>query len=149
MSDRIRIKNKRASFEYEFIETFTCGMVLKGTEIKSIRNGEVNINDAFCFLKKGELWLKSCFIAPYEQGNINNHDPYRERKLLLNATELRKIAKKIKDTGVTIVPTALFVNDSGLAKLDIALARGKKLYDKRQSIKDREVKRDLDRKYKL
>lgn len=149
MTDRIRIKNKRSSFEYEFIETFTCGLVLKGTEIKSIRNGEVNINDAFCFLRKGELWLKNCYIAPYEQGNINNHEPYRERKLLLNRTELNKISKKIKDTGVTIVPTAMFVTDKGLAKLDIALARGKKLYDKRQSIKDREVKRDLDRKYKL
>lgn len=123
-------------------------MSLLGTEIKSIRAGNVNINDAYCFMKRGELWLKNAYIKEYEQGNINNHDPYRERKLLLTNQELSKISRKIRNAGVTIVPLRLFINKSGLAKLEIAVAKGKKLHDKRESLKEKDIKREIDRRLK-
>lgn len=141
----VNIQNKRARFEYELLDIFTAGLQLLGTEIKSIRMGKASIAEAYCFMKDGELWIKGMNVAEYEFGNRNNHDPIRDRKLLLQKHELQKIEKKIKDQGITIVPLKVFLNAKGLAKIDVALARGKKLYDKRQSIKDRDVKRDLDR----
>ena len=146
--NNINIVNRKARFEYEFLETFVAGIVLTGTEIKSIRNGKASIAEAYCFIKDGELYIKNMYIAEYEQGTYNNHDPRRIRKLLLNKHELRKLERKKKDVGITIIPVRLFINEKGLAKLEIALAKGKKLHDKRESIKERDVKRDLARKYK-
>ncbi len=146
--NNINIVNRKARFEYEFLETFIAGIVLTGTEIKSIRNGKASIAEAYCFLKNGELFIKNMYIAEYEQGTYNNHDPLRVRKLLLNKHELKKLERKKKDVGITIIPVRLFINEKGLAKLEIALAKGKKLHDKRQSIKERDVKRDLARKFK-
>jgi SsrA-binding protein len=145
---KINIVNRKARFEYEFLETFVAGIVLTGTEIKSIRNGKASIAEAYCFIKDGELYIKNMYIAEYEQGTYNNHDPRRVRKLLLNKHELKKLERKKKDVGITIIPVRLFINDKGLAKLEIALAKGKKLHDKRESIKERDVKRDLARKFK-
>lgn len=142
---KIEIVNRKAKFEYEWIETFTTGMALLGTEIKSIRMGKASIAEAYCYINNGELWIKNMNISEYDFGNINNHAPLRERKLLLTKKELRKIDKNLKDAGITVIPTKLFINDKGLAKLNIAIARGKKLYDKRQSVKERDVKRDLSR----
>jgi len=141
----VNIQNKRARFEYELTDFFTAGMQLLGTEIKSLRQGKASIAEAYCFMQEGELWIKNMNIQEYAFGNINNHDPIRERKLLLNKHELSKIEKKLKDQGVTVVPLKVFLNPNGLAKIDIALARGKKIYDKRETIKDRDVKRDMDR----
>ena len=146
--NNINIVNRKARFEYEFLETFVAGIVLTGTEIKSIRNGKASIAEAYCFIKDGELFVKNMYIAEYEQGTYNNHDPRRIRKLLLNKHELKKLERKKKDVGITIIPVRLFINDKGLAKMEIALAKGKKLHDKRESIKERDVKRDLARKYK-
>jgi SsrA-binding protein len=137
--------NRTARFEYAFLEEFTAGMQLRGTEIKSIRNKDVSINEAYCALKDDELWVINMHIGIYEQGSYNNHEPKRERKLLLNRRELKKLVNKMKDKGLTIVPTRLFISDNGFAKLNIALAKGKKLYDKRDSVKDRDVKREMDR----
>lgn len=142
----VNIQNKRARFEYELIDFYTAGIQLLGTEIKSIRQGKAVLTDSYCFIQGGELWIKGMHIAEYSHGNINNHEPLRERKLLLKKHELQKLEKKLKDQGNTIVPLRLFINESGFAKLEIALARGKKIYDKRESIKERDVKRDLDRK---
>jgi SsrA-binding protein len=142
----VNIQNKKARFEYELLDFFTAGMQLLGTEIKSIRQGKASIQEGFCFMKDGELFIKNMHIAEYDFGNINNHDPLRERKLLLKRIELKKIEKKLKDQGVTVVPLKVYITEKGLAKMDIALARGKKLYDKRNTIKDRDVKRDLDRR---
>jgi SsrA-binding protein len=142
---QVNIQNKKARFEYELLDIFTAGLQLLGTEIKSIRLGKASIAEAYCFMKDGELWIKGMNVAEYEFGNINNHDPIRDRKLLLQKHELQKIEKKIKDQGITIVPLKLFLNAKGLAKIDIALGRGKKLFDKRHTIKDRDIKRDLDR----
>ncbi len=141
----VEIVNKRAEYEYHFIATFEAGIVLKGTEIKSIRRGEANLRDAYCIFKKGELWIKSLYIAEYKFGNVHNHETRRDRKLLLRKPELRKLEKKIKERGFTIVPFRIFVNERGFAKVEIALAQGKKSYDKRNAIKERENKRDLDR----
>lgn len=143
------IVNRKAKFEYHFIDTYEAGIVLQGTEMKSIRKGEVNLSDAYCFFKRGELFVKSMFIAEYTFGNIFNHEPRRTRKLLLKKGELKKLEKKIKERGFTIVPYKLFVSERGFAKLEIALAQGKKSYDKRQSIKDRDSKRDLSRMNKM
>lgn len=146
----INIKNKRASFDFEFIETFVAGIVLTGTEIKSIRQGKASLVDTFCFFdnfKKG-LWVKNMNVSEYFYGSYNNHNPRRERKLLLNKKELNKIEKLSKDNGNAIVPTKLFLNEKGLAKMVIAVARGKKEYDKRQSIKEKDDKRDIDRAMK-
>lgn len=143
---KVNIQNKKARFEYELIDIYTAGMQLLGTEIKSVRQGKASIAEAYCYIHDGELWIKSMNIAEYAFGNINNHDPNRERKLLLNKHELDKIEKKLKDQGVTIVPLKVFLNKRGLAKIEIAVARGKKLYDKRQSIKEKDIKRDMDRR---
>jgi SsrA-binding protein len=141
----VNIKNKKASFEYFFLDEYTAGMVLTGTEIKSIREAKVSMADAYCIFHKGELFVKNLNISKYDNGTYYNHDPLRERKLLLSRKELRKLEGKLTDKGLTIIPTRLFINDKGLAKLDIALAKGKKLYDKRESIKEKDIKRDQER----
>ena len=144
----ISIKNRKVSFEYELIERFNAGMQLVGTEIKSIRNGNVNLTDSYCQFFNGELYVKNLHIAEYELGTHNNHLAKRDRKLLLNRQELRKLERKVKESGLTIVPVRLYINEKGLAKLEISLARGKKTYDKRESIKQKDTKRDLDRMIK-
>lgn len=145
---RINIKNKRASFDYEFIDTYTAGIVLTGTEIKSIRMGRASLVDTYCYFVAGELWVKNMNVALYAQGSYNNHQERRDRKLLLNRKELRNLEADTKSPGYTIVPIRLFINDAGLAKMDIALARGKKEFDKRQSLKEREDRREMDRAMK-
>lgn len=128
------------------MEEYAAGMVLTGTEIKSVREGKVSMADAYCFFNKGELYVKNLNISRYENGTYFNHDPLRERKLLLTRRELRKLENKLTDKGLTIIPTRLFINDAGLAKMEIALAKGKKLYDKRDSIKEKDMKREQDRR---
>jgi len=140
--------NRNARYEYAFLDEFTAGMQLLGTEIKSIRNKDVSINEAYCTIINDELWVINLHIGPYEQGSYNNHAPKRERKLLLNKREVKKLVNKMKDKGLTIIPTRLFISDRGFAKLNIALAKGKKLHDKRDSIKDQDVKREMDRAMK-
>lgn len=142
---RINIKNRKASFEFEFIDTYIAGIMLKGTEIKSIREGKASLTEAFCYFKNGELFVKQMHIAPYSMANVYNHDPVRDRKLLLSKKELDKLESKFEEKGLTIIPVRLFINERGLAKLEIALGRGKKLHDKRLSIKEKDAKRDLDR----
>ncbi len=142
----INITNKKARFEYELLEKYIAGIVLCGTEIKSIRQGKVSLAESYCTMIGEELWVKQMNIAEYSHGNINNHEPARDRKLLLNKSELLKINKKIRIKGLTIIPIRLFINGKNLAKIEIAVARGKKLYDKRQAIKDREMKRRAERK---
>jgi SsrA-binding protein len=144
-SNTINIRNKRASFEFEFIDTYIAGIQLKGSEIKSIREGKVNISDAHCYFSRGELFVKNFHISPYSNQSFNPPEPMRERKLLLTKKELKKLESKSEEKGLTIVPIRLFINQRGFAKLEIALARGKKIHDKRDSIKDRDVKRELDR----
>lgn len=144
----INIKNKRATFDYELIETFTAGIVLTGTEIKSIRLGKASLVDTYCFLERNEMWVRNMHIAEYFYGTYNNHNARRDRKLLLNRNELRKITRLTKETGFTIVPTRLFINEKGLAKLIIAVAKGKKQHDKRQSLREKEDKRSMDRMFK-
>jgi SsrA-binding protein len=145
-SNDIQIKNKRASFEYQFIDTYVAGIQLTGTEIKSIRLGNANLQEGYCFFNtKGELFIKGMHVALYKQGTYNNHDPLRERKLLLQKKELRKLESKSEEKGLTIIPVKLFINDRGLAKIEIALAKGKKLHDKRESIKQKDIKREMDR----
>jgi len=142
----IHIKNKRARFEYELLEEYTAGLVLTGTEIKSIRNSKASIAESFCeFNERGELFTVNMHIEEYAFGTRFNHRPKAQRKLLLNKKELKKLQREVQNTGLTIVPLQLFINEKGFAKLRIALARGKKLYDKRETIKDRDNKRDLDR----
>lgn len=145
LSTDINIKNKKASFEYELLEKFEAGIQLTGTEIKSIRLGKVSIGESFCAFKNEELFVFNMDISPYEKASFQNHEPKRKRKLLLHKRELQKLLKKKKDVGLTIIPTSLFINDNGLAKLNIALAKGKKLHDKRESIKSKDVKRQIDR----
>lgn len=145
LSKNISIPNKKAKFEYAFIEEYSAGMVLTGTEIKSIRQGKVNMSDAYCLFNGTELFVKNLNIAKYEMGTHYNHEPLRERKLLLNKRELKKLANKLTDKGLTIIPTRLFIAESGIAKLEIALAKGKKLFDKRETIKERDVSRDYQR----
>ena len=146
MQKKINIQNKRARFEYELIEQYTAGLVLTGTEIKSIRLGKATITDSFCeFNERGELFVINMNIQEYAWGTNYNHRPKAERKLLMNKQELRKLEKEVKNVGLTIVPLRVFITDKGYAKLVIAMAKGKKLYDKRETIKDRENKRDLDR----
>ncbi len=145
MSQNINISNRRARFEYELLDFFTAGLVLQGTEIKSIRQSKANINDAYCLFENGSLIVRNMHIAEYDHGNIMNHTPLRDRKLLLTQRELNKLEGKLKDAGKTIVPLKLFVSDKGFAKLEIALARGKKLYDKRDSLKQKDIQRDIDR----
>ncbi len=146
MQKRINIQNKRARFEYELLDQFTAGIVLTGTEIKSIRNSKASIAESFCeFNEKGELFVVNMYIEEYAYGTRFNHQPRGSRKLLLNKRELNKLNKQVKNSGLTIVPLKLFINEKGFAKMLISLARGKKLYDKRESLKDRDNKRDLDR----
>lgn len=141
----INIRNRQAGFEYELLDKYVAGMVLTGTEIKSIREGKVNLQDGYCYFNNGELYVKAVNITPYAQGTHYNHEATRERKLLLKRSELKKIETRTEEKGLTLVPTRLFINDRGLAKMEIALAKGKKLFDKRASIKDREAKRELNR----
>ncbi len=145
MQEAIRIKNRKASFEYHFIDTYVAGMQLLGTEIKAIREGRVNLVDAYCHFVKEELFVSNLNISEYSLGTYANHEPRRMRKLLLQKKELKKLRLKLKEKGLTIIPLSLFVNEKGLAKLEIALAKRKKLYDKREDIKTKDVKRDLDR----
>lgn len=137
--------NRKAKYEYAFIDQYTAGLQLQGTEIKSIRNKDVSISEGYCTFVNDELFILNMHIAHYEQGTYNNHEPKRQRKLLLNKNELKKLQGKLKDKGLTIIPTRLFISDNGFAKLNIALAKGKKIHDKRDNIKDRDVKREMDR----
>lgn len=148
-SSNIVIKNKKAFFEYEIIERFVAGIQLVGTEIKSIRNGKASLGESYCQFIFGEMYVKSMHISEYDFGNINNHVAKRDRKLLLQKKELQKLEKKLKESGLTIVPLKLFVTDKGLAKLEIALAKGKKMHDKRESLKQKDAKRDIDRAMKF
>lgn len=145
MKNDVLIQNRRARHDYELLETYTAGLQLQGTEIKSIRQGKANLVDSYCYFDSGELYVKNMHIAEYDHGNIFNHDPLRDRKLLLSRRELDKLSKKLKDQGLTIVTLKLYVNDRGWAKLDIALAKGKKQHDKRDSLKEKQAKRDMDR----
>ncbi|WP_435133748.1 SsrA-binding protein SmpB [Formosa sp. A9] len=150
MQKKINIQNKKARFLYEILDKYTAGIVLSGTEIKSIRNSKASIAESFCeFNDRGELFVVNMTVEEYKFGTHYNHRPKAERKLLLNKRELKKLEKEVKNSGLTIVPLKLFINDKGFAKLDIALARGKKLYDKRETIKDRDNKRNLDRVKKI
>lgn len=142
-TDKVNIRNKRASYEYEFIDKYVAGLVLKGTEIKSIREGKANLQDGYCVFQQEELYAKNIHISPYKQGTHFNHEPTRERKLLLNKKEISRLKKKSEEKGLSIIPIKLFTNDRGFAKLEIALARGKKLHDKRQSIKEKDMKHEL------
>ncbi len=144
----VNIKNKRATFDYELVELFTAGIVLTGTEIKSIRLGKASLVDTYCLIERGEMWVRNMHIAEYFYGSYNNHVARRDRKLLLNKKELQKLVRLTKETGFTIIPVRLFLNEKGLAKLVIAVAKGKKQYDKRQSLKEKEDKRDMDRMFK-
>jgi len=144
-TNTVNIRNKRATFDYEILDTFTAGLVLTGTEVKSLRAGKAGLTDTFCIFDKGELWVKNAYIAEYFYGTYNNHNAHRDRKLLLSRKELRSLANDSKEPGLTIVPLRLFFNDRGFAKMDIALCKGKKQFDKRESIKDQESKRELDR----
>ncbi|MDQ1771331.1 SsrA-binding protein [Labilibaculum sp. A4] len=145
---KINIRNKKASFEYEFIETFVAGIQLFGTEIKSIRAGKANIGDSFCYFNANELYVKEMHISEYKFGSYYNHEEKRERKLLLNRKELDKLDRKTKESGLTIVPLRIFLNEKGFAKMEIALCRGKKHYDKRESLKQRDHKIEIDRMMK-
>lgn len=147
-ASNIRIKNRKVTFEYELIEKFVAGIKLVGTEIKSIRGGKANLSESYCQFYGGELFVKNLHISEYEMGTCNNHEARRDRKLLLNRKELAKMEKKVKESGLTIVCVKLFINDRGLAKLEIALAKGKKTYDKRESLKLKDAKRDMDRSMK-
>jgi len=142
----VSIKNRKATFEYSILAEFSAGIQLTGTEIKSIRAGKANIGEAYCAMVKTELFVRNMYIEEYAQGNIYNHEPKRDRKLLLKRSELNKLQTKLKDKGLTVIPLHLYINEKGLAKLEIALAKGKKLYDKRESLKEKDVKRDMARK---
>ena len=144
----INIKNKRATFDYELLDTSTAGIVLTGTEIKSIRQGKASLVDTFCFFSNGELWVKNMHVAEYFYGSYNNHSARRDRKLLLTKKELDKLLRTSRDPGFTIVPVRLFINEKGLAKVVVALAKGKKQYDKRQSLREKDDKREMARMFK-
>lgn len=144
----IQIKNKRAEFDYLLMDQYTAGIVLTGTEIKSIRQGKASLVETFCYIRNGEVWVKNMYIAQYKEGSYNNHIERRDRKLLLNKKEIRKLSNAEKTPGYSIVPTLLFVNENGLAKLDVYLCRGKKEYDKRQTLKAKDDRREMDRAFK-
>ena len=137
------LRNRQAYYDYFIDEKYEAGMVLTGTEVKSLRAGRASFNDSYCIIDKGELWLKSLHIAEYSHGTSSNHEPLRERKLLLNKKEIRKLDSKIREKGVTVVPLRIFFSDKGLAKMEIGVARGKKLYDKRETIKQRDTEREM------
>ena len=145
MGTKVQIRNKKAGFEYFLLEKFLAGIVLTGTEIKSIRQGKASINDAYCSFSGHELYVKNMHIAEYDFGTYNNHEPKRDRKLLLTRRELRKLKTRLDEKGFTLVPVFLFINEKGFAKLEIALAKGKKTYDKRETTKKRDVQREIDR----
>jgi len=147
ISNTVNIENRKAKFDYQFIDTLTAGMVLRGTEIKSIREGKAGLADSYCYFKNDELFVRNFHITEYSRASFYNHEPMRERKLLLSRTELNKWLKKVKEQGLTIVPVKLFINEKGFAKLNIALAKGKKAYDKREDIKKRDVERETNRKF--
>ena len=144
----VKIRNKKASFDYFFVDTYTAGMVLSGTEIKSIRAGKASLVDSYCVVEKGEIWVKGMSISPYFYGSFSNHQAKGDRKLLLKKREIRQLADAAKDVGYTIVPTLIFIDEHGRAKMDIALARGKKEYDKRQTLKEKEDRREMDKAIK-
>jgi SsrA-binding protein len=144
-SDNINIRNRQASFQYELLDKIVAGIALKGTEIKSIREGKVNLQDGYCYFANGEVFVKGINITPYAQGTHYNHEAARERKLLMKKSELSKLEAKVEEKGLALIPIRLFINERGLAKLEIALARGKKLHDKRDSIKEKDLKRELSR----
>jgi len=144
----IEIVNRKARYLYEFLDTIEAGIVLQGTEIKSIRLGHVNMSDAYCIVSNGELFLDKLHISEYSHGTYNNHEPKRRRKLLVTKLELKKLHNKVKEKGYAIVPYRLFINERGLAKIEIALAKGKKTYDKRESLKQNDLKREMDRNMK-
>lgn len=144
----VQIRNKKASFEYFFVDTYTAGIVLTGTEIKSIRLGKASLVDTFCYINNGEIWVKGMNISPYFYGSYSNHEAKRDRKLLLTKREIRKLQEETKAVGFTIIPTLVFIDGKGRAKMDIALARGKKEYDKRQTLKEKEDRREMDRAIK-
>ena len=148
-NSKIQIKNKKASFEYFFIEEYTAGIVLTGTEIKSIRLGKASLVDTYCTVLNGELWVKGMNISPYFYGSYNNHEQKRDRKLLLTKREIRELENATKQTGYTIVPTLVFIDEKGRAKVDIALCKGKKEFDKRQTLKEKEDRREMDRAMKV
>ncbi|PLX07643.1 MAG: SsrA-binding protein [Marinilabiliales bacterium] len=149
MDNNIKIRNKRVSFEYFLIEKFVAGIVLTGTEIKSIRNGKASLVDSYCYFDDGELFVRNMHIAEYTYGTYNNHLAKRDRKLLLNKRELKKLERQVKEKSMTIVPIQLFINNKGLAKLEISLAKGKHFYDKRNTIKEKDAKRDIERHLKI
>lgn len=142
---KVQIANKRASFDYEFLETYTAGIVLAGTEIKSVRAGKASLQDSFCYFVDGELYVKGMNIAQYFWGSWGQHEPKRDRKLLLQKRELKHLAQAVKTKGLTIIAVKMFIADNGYAKLVIALAKGKKQYDKRQSIKEKDIRREMER----
>ena len=144
--DRVLLAtNKKARFQYFLVDRYKAGMVLTGTEVKSARIGRVSLNDAYCVFKDGELWIKNMHIAEYKFGNLNNHEPRRKRKLLLQKRELKRLEAKVKEKGLTIIPVELFINERGYIKLEISLAKGKKAFNKKESIKQKDLKRDLER----
>ncbi|MBK5284925.1 MAG: SsrA-binding protein SmpB [Bacteroidia bacterium] len=143
MKDLIAIKNKKAGFEFQILESYTAGIQLTGTEIKSIRAGKANLSDSYCLFENEELWVKNMHISEYKEGSYNNVEPKRQRKLLLTKKELRKLNQKVKVKGLTMIPVKLFINERGFAKLEIALARGKKFHDKRQDLKLKEARREM------
>ncbi len=145
---KVNIKNKRASFDYYLQELYTAGIVLTGTEIKSIRAGKASLVDTYCIINNGEVWVKNMYIAQYEHGSYNNHAERRDRKLLLNRKEIRKIQSTLKAPGFSLIPVLLFIDENGRAKLDIHIARGKKEYDKRETLKEKEDRRDIARQFK-
>ena len=144
----VQIRNKKASFEFFFIDTYTAGIVLTGTEIKSIRMGKASLVDAFCYINNGEIWVKGMNVSPYFYGSYNNHEAKRDRKLLLNRREIHRLQEDTKAVGFTIVPILVFIDDRGRAKVDIALCRGKKEYDKRETLKEKQDRREMDRAMK-
>ena len=139
----VNIKNKRAYFEYEILDTYTAGMMLRGTEIKSIRLQKVSLGESYCYFKNSELYIRNMHIGTYEMGTVYNHDPLRERKLLLNKKELLKIERKLDEKGLSIIPLRMFISDRGFAKIDIGVGKGKKLHDKRESLKEKDAQRKL------
>ncbi len=146
-NNTVNIKNKKAGFEYFLLEKFTCGIVLTGTEIKSIRDGKANLTDSYCTIRNGEIFIINMHIAEYKFGNIYNHEPKRERKLLLTKKEINKIHAKTQEKGLTIIPVELFINEKGLCKITISIAKGKKLYDKRETLKTKDNRREMERRH--
>jgi SsrA-binding protein len=147
LSNTINIENRRAKFDYQFLDTLVAGLVLKGTEIKSIREGKAGLSDSYCYFRNEELFVKNLHISEYTDASFYQHEALRERKLLLSRQELNKLLRKVKDQGLTVIPTRLFINDKGFAKMEIALAKGKKEFDKRDDIKKRDIEREMNRKF--